>query len=57
MLEACYCGRMGELEDREPVTTADGEKALRCPECGHMDYLKWLLEPDRVFEDSYSKIP
>jgi hypothetical protein len=31
ILESCYCGRMGEIEDREPVATGDGGRALRCP--------------------------
>jgi hypothetical protein len=42
MLESCYCGRTGEIEDREPVTSEDGRRALRCPECGHLDSLDWL---------------
>jgi len=42
MQEACYCGRMGEVEDREPVRDGDGREALRCPECGHLDHLSWL---------------
>ena len=29
MLEACYCGRTGELEDRKPVTDGDGREAPR----------------------------
>lgn len=52
MLESCYCGRTGEIEDREPVTTEDGGRALRCPGCGHLDSLHWLPEEARrhVFE-------
>lgn len=42
MQEACYCGRTGEIEDREPVLDADDGWALRCPDCGHTDYLQWL---------------
>jgi hypothetical protein len=44
MREACFCGRIGEVEDREPVTTATGEPALRCPDaaCGHTDRLESL---------------
>lgn len=44
MREACFCGRTGEVEDREPVTTATGEPAMRCPggACGHTDRLEWL---------------
>ena len=44
MLESCYCGRTGEIEDREPVTTEGGGRALKCPECGHLDSLDWLPE-------------
>ncbi|HEX2741185.1 MAG TPA: hypothetical protein VHM69_12115 [Rubrobacter sp.] len=49
MRESCFCGRIGEVEDREPVTTATGEPALRCPEeaCGHTDGLGWLPEETR----------
>jgi hypothetical protein len=49
MREACFCGRIGEVEDREPVTTATGEPALRCPDkaCGHTDRLEWLPEETR----------
>lgn len=44
MLEICFCGRTGEMEDREPVVTGDGRRALRCPDCGHLDHLRWLPE-------------
>jgi hypothetical protein len=49
MREACFCGRIGEVENREPVTTATGETVLRCPEeaCGHTDPLEWLPEETR----------
>jgi hypothetical protein len=60
MLESCYCGRTGEIEDREPVIT-DGRHALRCPEedCGHLEYLQWLPEEARrtVFEKAERKQP
>jgi hypothetical protein len=57
MREACFCGRIGEVEDREPVTTATGEPALRCPEeaCGHTDRLESLLPGEtrrRVVEEA-----
>lgn len=46
MQEVCYCGRAGEIEDREPVR--DGtERALRCPDCGHLDQLLWLSDDAR----------
>ena len=59
MLESCYCGRTGEIEDREPVTTGDGERALRCPDCGHLDRLDWLPEEARrhVFEEAVRRHP
>lgn len=41
MREVCYCGRTGEIEDREAVMD-DGREALRCPNCGHLDHLSWL---------------
>jgi hypothetical protein len=46
MLESCYCGRNGELEDREPVLGAGGRWLLRCPSeaCGHLEDLAWLGE-------------
>jgi hypothetical protein len=57
MLETCYCGRTGEIEDREPVATGDGSYALRCPDCGHLDCLDWLNEEARrhVFEETESR--
>jgi hypothetical protein len=42
--ESCFCGRSGELEDREPVLDAKGRWLLRCPDCGHLDNLGWLTE-------------
>ena len=47
MREACFCGRIGEVEDREPVYTGDGEWGLACPEYGHLDCLPWLPEERR----------
>ncbi len=44
MKESCFCGRFGEVEDREPVLDAKGRWALRCPGCGHLDRLVWLPE-------------
>jgi hypothetical protein len=32
MLESCFCGRTGEIEDREPLVTKDGGRALGCPQ-------------------------
>ncbi len=42
MREACFCGRVDDLENREPVLDGNGERALRCSGCGHLDYLRWL---------------
>ncbi len=47
MREACFCGRVGELEDRTPDRDDDGYQALRCPKCGHLDHLEWLPEDAR----------
>lgn len=47
MQEICYCGRIGEVEDRRPVTDTDGRPALQCPDCGHLDHLSWLPADDR----------
>jgi hypothetical protein len=57
MLESCFCGRTGEIEDREPVTTGEGGRALRCPDCGHLERLDWLREEARqyVFEEAESR--
>ena len=42
MCEVCFCGWSGRLEDREPLYVGDGEYALECPRCGHLDRLEWL---------------
>jgi uncharacterized Zn finger protein len=54
MREVCFCGRSGEIEDREPVATEDGGTALRCPECGHVDPINWLSDEARteVFKEA-----
>lgn len=50
MQEACFCGRVGEIEDREPIVDANGERVLRCPNdsCGHLDYLRGLADDARL---------
>jgi len=52
--EACYCGRAGEVEDREPVWRDGRTEALRCPRCGHLDPLPCLDADARreVFEEA-----
>lgn len=51
MREACFCGRVGEIEDRKPVVVGDGRRALRCPTegCGHLELLAWMTEEARRF--------
>lgn len=44
MQEVCFCGRSGDVRDREPILDDDGRWTLRCPSCGHLDYLEWLAE-------------
>ncbi len=51
MRETCFCGRSGELENREPVLDTRGYWLLRCPACGHLDDLGWLSE-DAALLDS-----
>jgi hypothetical protein len=48
-----HCDRSADVEDREPVWGAGGsEKALKCPECDHLDSLSGLNADARrlVFE-------
>jgi hypothetical protein len=54
MQEVCYRGRAGEIEDREPVYLGDGEHALRYPNCGHLEDLRWLPRDARepILEES-----
>ena len=48
MREVCYCGRTGEIEDREPIVIdGDGKEALRRPRCGSVDHLHWLSDDAR----------
>ena len=44
MKESCFCGRTGDVEDREPILDGDGRSVLHCPDCGHVDHLRWLSE-------------
>jgi hypothetical protein len=57
MKESCFCGRVGELEDRTPVSDGDACEALRCPKCGHLDRLEWLAEDARrpVLEEAHRR--
>jgi len=52
--ESCYCGRVGESEDREPVLRDGRTEALRCPRCGHLDPLPCLDADARLkmFEEA-----
>ena len=47
--ESCFCGRVGNLEDREPVYAGAGEWALSCPMCGHLDRLEAWSEAARAW--------
>jgi hypothetical protein len=53
MREVCYCGRVGEVEERRLVTDGDGREALECPRCGHLDHLSWL--PDHARERTLAR--
>jgi hypothetical protein len=44
MRELCFCGWTGDVADREPIPTRDGNWLLACPQCGHVDDLHWLPE-------------
>jgi hypothetical protein len=39
--EACFCGRVGPITERQPVYCGDGVWGLQCP-CGDVDLLGWL---------------
>ncbi len=58
MCEVCFCGWSGRLEDREPVYLGDGEHALRCPKCGHLDRLDWLSAAarDRMLAEAARRV-
>ncbi|HEY6711237.1 MAG TPA: hypothetical protein VI055_03115 [Rubrobacter sp.] len=43
--ESCDCG--GEQFQYREAVLDDGEWVLRCPECGHLDRLRWLSEEAR----------
>ena len=47
--EICFCGWVGELEDREPVYAGAGEWGLGCPMCGHLDRLEAWSEAARAW--------
>ncbi len=44
--ESCACG--GEEFGYREAVFDDGEWVLRCPECGHLDRLRWLSEESRA---------
>lgn len=48
MQESCFCGRSGDIQDRNPLLDNDGRRALECPDCGHPDYLEWLPEETSI---------
>ena len=45
--EACFCGRVGPITERQPVYCGDGQWGLRCA-CGDVDLLAWLPEDVRA---------
>jgi hypothetical protein len=47
--EICFCGWVGEVEDREPVYAGAGGWGLRCPMCGHLDRLEGWSEAARAW--------
>ncbi len=48
MQQACYCGRVGDVEDQQlMILDARGERALRCKGCGYIDRLVWLSKEAR----------
>jgi len=47
--ESCFCGWVGELEDRELVYADAGERGLGCPMCGHLDRLEAWSEAARAW--------
>jgi hypothetical protein len=47
MVESCFCGWTGRLAERAPVIDEQGNRALRCRGCGHVDDLSWLA-PQRA---------
>jgi hypothetical protein len=59
MKEACFCESADDLGNREPFLDGDGERALRCPGCGHLEYLRWLPNDIRllVLEDEFNPVP
>ncbi len=47
MIEVCFCGWQGAVEDRRYFRTNDDNEGLACPNCGHVDALEYLPEPSR----------
>jgi hypothetical protein len=44
MKEDCFCGRRGEITDREPILDESGRWTLTCWSCDHTAYLEWFSE-------------
>lgn len=59
MQEICFCGREGELEDRELTVDQRGQLALRCPDCGNLDSMQWLDKTHRkqIFDEVRRRTP
>ena len=46
MIEVCFCGWRGPVEDRRYLQI-DGHEGMACPNCGHVDTLVYLPETSR----------
>jgi len=47
MNEVCFCGWQGRVEDRRYLLLDNGNEALACPNCGHVDTLDYLPNQSR----------
>jgi hypothetical protein len=47
MIEVCFCGWRGPVQNRRYVRTDDYSEALACPNCGHLDPVDYLPELSR----------
>jgi hypothetical protein len=57
MIEACFCGRVGRLEDRELIFIDGDHPALRCPRCGQLDSLEWMPASARSTVFANARVP
>lgn len=47
MIEVCFCGWRGAVEDRRYLRLDDDHEVLACPNCGHVDTLDYLPDVSR----------